>query len=930
MGQIVSTAAKPKRCNLNKLSQLGIPAAGEHILVSSDNSMNAAGQGNFDAYVVGDGHTVATALELKSDGFIQLNFATMHYGILNVSNGTIANTTNQQYTFSDEIPVSIGDTLIMNNPQNIAISWHRVFFYNGDTYVRYLDLGATINNWTAPSGYTYDRVRFNICKTTGTFTNPDDISILESVDSKSIKEAVVELGESVENLQEQEYADTHIETTEVTPFIYGLIGASDGAIYTNHRDYAMTDAIPVAKTTEFTIANPQGLTLNWLRVFLYNNSTFVRYINIKGSSFSDASVVYTLTHDGTFTNVRFSTGKSGDFADPVPLSASRTTIVALKDYVEDMDVLSENEVREIAQEEAESAVDGVEPAIVDLIKNDGKTIIPTWTQGQYINTSGELVVNNNAQLATTDFIAIPYGIERITMYDIGASAVSNQFSFYTSAKAYISGGTGTITTIPSNAAFIRFCSYSTTETFSTAGYKFVVFDTAEGSSTSEAFRLAEASDLEASDYFYIDEGKLYGSRASTDGYVGCVFKAGIKAIEFEISSLWDNNLITLAFGTGVDNEDKSTFAASYLATTTRTGENGSVRNANSNTPQANSIWGVGRFAGDYRQPQIAPPDMGVNYKCRIELIDGTFFRGTYYNTTANKWDFWFALDTLGEWYTPARYGWNVNKRIGFAMFYATASAKEMIKNIRILSEVGQTSQAIWNEKDCPQRNWVAIGDSITQIDKNNGLSYVGFAQRALGWACNNQGQGGWTIYKLWRDRSTAGWETAVSALGDNDVVTILAGTNDFDTASFSTPADDEAMDAATNPHPRFGTTDPTSEDAKDPHTTLGCLRLMIEDILTLKPNARLFIFSPFYREKGAPVGTTSWTKLYTNSDGKTIYDYADAIASVGREYNLPTYNTCRDCGINVTTLATYTYDDLHIDQLGGELIGEYVAKRIEP
>lgn len=64
MGQIVGRAAKPKRCNLNKLSQLGTPAAGEHILVSSDNSMNAAGQGDFDCYIVGDGTKAATALPL--------------------------------------------------------------------------------------------------------------------------------------------------------------------------------------------------------------------------------------------------------------------------------------------------------------------------------------------------------------------------------------------------------------------------------------------------------------------------------------------------------------------------------------------------------------------------------------------------------------------------------------------------------------------------------------------------------------------------------------------------------------------------------------------------------------------------------------------------------------------------------------------------
>lgn len=64
MGQIIGGAAKPKRCNLNKLSQLGTPAAGEYILVSSDNSMNAAGQGNFDCYIEGDGTTAAAALQL--------------------------------------------------------------------------------------------------------------------------------------------------------------------------------------------------------------------------------------------------------------------------------------------------------------------------------------------------------------------------------------------------------------------------------------------------------------------------------------------------------------------------------------------------------------------------------------------------------------------------------------------------------------------------------------------------------------------------------------------------------------------------------------------------------------------------------------------------------------------------------------------------
>ena len=92
MGQIIGGAAKPKRCNLSKLSQLGTPAAGEHILVSSDNSMNAAGQGNFDCYIEGDGRTAATALPLK---------------IIEKSLELIENVIPYTLTTEDEMPVQL-------------------------------------------------------------------------------------------------------------------------------------------------------------------------------------------------------------------------------------------------------------------------------------------------------------------------------------------------------------------------------------------------------------------------------------------------------------------------------------------------------------------------------------------------------------------------------------------------------------------------------------------------------------------------------------------------------------------------------------------------------------------------------------------------------------------------------------------------------
>lgn len=65
MGQIRGTKAKVSACNIRSLSSFGIPYSGMHILVSTDNSAMADGNGDFDAYVVGDGVTNAEDLPLQ-------------------------------------------------------------------------------------------------------------------------------------------------------------------------------------------------------------------------------------------------------------------------------------------------------------------------------------------------------------------------------------------------------------------------------------------------------------------------------------------------------------------------------------------------------------------------------------------------------------------------------------------------------------------------------------------------------------------------------------------------------------------------------------------------------------------------------------------------------------------------------------------------
>ena len=143
MGQIVSSAAKPKRCNLNQLSQVPTPAAGEYILVSSDNSMNAAGQGNFDCYIEGDGHKAATALELKSvdDGvkeeltqlsqdllgsevYVPINIGTNtdNIGYYNKTNGSLSGNASYRYYPPVNLSEYVGKTLKMEVEWSVAPS----------------------------------------------------------------------------------------------------------------------------------------------------------------------------------------------------------------------------------------------------------------------------------------------------------------------------------------------------------------------------------------------------------------------------------------------------------------------------------------------------------------------------------------------------------------------------------------------------------------------------------------------------------------------------------------------------------------------------------------------------------------------------------------------------------------------------------------
>lgn len=185
MGQIIGGAAKPKRCNLNQLSQLDTPAAGEHILVSSDNSMNAAGQGNFDCYIVGNGTDAATALPLQymEDRELDINSAN------GVSNKAVTaafkyelyNETNSTYNTTLKRVVSVFPT--------IGLRKYRVVISDTvsptGTYLRVMLMDTTNVGYFATSSHIIRNIS-GTNGTNGTYICNIELSDAEMSSTKSI------------------------------------------------------------------------------------------------------------------------------------------------------------------------------------------------------------------------------------------------------------------------------------------------------------------------------------------------------------------------------------------------------------------------------------------------------------------------------------------------------------------------------------------------------------------------------------------------------------------------------------------------------------------------------------------------------------------------------------------------------------------------
>ena len=345
MGQIVGGAAKPKRCNISKLSQLGTPAAGEYILVSSDNSMNAAGQGNFDCYIEGDGSTAATSLPLRyfaADNFdIETDTTTTttpvsspNVGYMNDGGQVFPSATN--YIYTDSIPVLPGDKIILAVNGNNVGERFLTAFYNGSV-VTALG-GQNLQLYTVPNGVdavvmstpaTNQPLSYKLTRTTVTpFLKSERIkdgTISESkIANGAVTSAKIADGAVGFDKQSSEVIENTLNAKR-SANLYNDLFIIDGKYINNSGDimsasgWAITPKIPVVGGQSYTIScasSARDTGINWY------DSNGDRITSVAATT----AIYGTHTAPSGATHLQFNVGASGSYSQNVMVANSYSAV----------------------------------------------------------------------------------------------------------------------------------------------------------------------------------------------------------------------------------------------------------------------------------------------------------------------------------------------------------------------------------------------------------------------------------------------------------------------------------------------------------------------------------------------------------------------------------------------------------------------------
>ena len=224
--------------------------------------------------------------------------------------------------------------------------------------------------------------------------------------------------------------------------------------------------------------------------------------------------------------------------------------------------------------------------------------------------------------------------------------------------------------------------------------------------------------------------------------------------------------------------------------------------------------------------------------------------------------------------------------------------KVMIRQISTTTPSGLYKWMNTSQSPQADRNWIAMGDSITA----NAIRYFYRTRDLLQVNGTNAGVGGASMasrpdatYELYEADAFANKTNTLDFTTQN-VVTVFFGTNDF---GASVP-----MGAV---------------DSIDKTTFNGAMNVGLANIYASNPAIDIVFITPIWRN--------GWD--VPNTQGLTLKAYVDAIIAFCERNNIACYDAFRKSGINSHNHPTFLSDGLHPNEIGGDKLGSCIASAVK-
>lgn len=285
------------------------------------------------------------------------------------------------------------------------------------------------------------------------------------------------------------------------------------------------------------------------------------------------------------------------------------------------------------------------------------------------------------------------------------------------------------------------------------------------------------------------------------------------------------------------------------------------------------------------------------------------------------------------------YFWN-----DFAYLRVTTNSADSI--VTINQEIAVTTQTVMTLKPAVKvgqenlnfaigmpllsgRKVVVFGDSIIGMTRDQ-TSVPAYAAAYTGAEVYNVGFGGcrmavhptsgYAAFSMWTlaDAVASGNYTLQDAQASNGSDYFPEQLALLKTINFS-GVDMIVIHYGTNDFAANVTIDNTSDD-DDTATLCGALRYSLRKLMTVFPKIRIFVSVPIYRKWGSTGAET-----YTNSSGKKLRDFCEALVGVADEFNCPVIDGYKTLGINTINDSAFSSDGTHLNDHGRKAFGELIG-----